>query len=121
MLPKGGFVMKTATLRVVSLVLILSFAFALTGCGDLLATVDYPSVDSLSQALEVNADPTGKTVKVTAEKVISDGTSGFIIQQGKFNFCVASDPSMVPGNTAVFKISSISRQGDGYYVNCSKA
>ena len=86
MLPKGGFVMKTATLRVVSLVLILSFAFALTGCGDLLATVDYPSVDSLSQALEVNADPTGKTVKVKAEKVISDGASGFYHSAGQIQF-----------------------------------
>lgn len=120
MLPKGGFVMKTATLRVVSLVLILSFALALTGCGDLFTTVDYPSIDSLSQALEVNADPTGKTVKVTAEKIISDGTTGFIVQQGKFNFCVASDPSMVPGNSGVFKIASVSRQSDAYYVNCSK-
>ena len=112
--------MKTATLRVVSLVLILSFAFALTGCGDLLSTVDFTSVDSLEQSLTMNGNPEGKTVKVKADSVISDGGSGFVVQQGKFNFLVSSDPKMVPGDTATFKISSISRHTDGYYVNCSK-
>ena len=112
--------MKTATLRVVSLVMILTFAFALTACGDLFSTVDFPSVDTLKQSLEMNGNPAGKTCRVTVEKTIPNGAQGFIAQQGEFNFCFSSDPGIVPGNTVVVKITSITRQTDAYYVYCSK-
>ena len=49
--------MKTVATRVVSVVLLLSLVFAFTGCGDLFTTVDYPSIDNLKQALEMNGNP----------------------------------------------------------------
>ena len=113
--------MKTATLRVVSLVLLLSFSLAaMTACGDLFSTTDFPSISNLEQSLGVNGDPTGKTVRVKATNVMSDGASGFIVQEGKFNFYLPSDPSMVPGDTATFKISKVTKSGDTYNVTCTK-
>ena len=113
--------MKTATLRVVSLVLILSLVFALSACGgDLFSTTDYPNVDQLEQALGVNGDPSGKTVRVKVEKTIPNAAQGYIVVQGKFNFCLSSDPGVVPGNTVTFKITSITRQTDAIYVYCTK-
>ena len=112
--------MKTATLRVVSLVLVLAFAFALSACGDLFSTVDYPSVDNLRQSIEMKANPEGKTCRFTVESTIPDGAQGFIAQQGEFNFCFSSDPGIAVGNTVVVKISSITRQTDAFYVYCSK-
>ena len=112
--------MKSTAAKIVSLVLLLSLALSLSACGDLFSTVDYSSVDKLEQSVNLNGDPTGKTVKVTVEKVFSDGGSGFIVQQGKFNFCLASDPQLVPGETVTFKISSCTKQSNTFYVNCTK-
>ena len=112
--------MKTAASKIVSLILLLSLALSLSACGDLFSTVDYSSVDKLEQSVNLNGDPNGKTVKVTVEKVFSDGASGYIVQQGKFNFCLATDPVVVPGETVTFKISSVSKQSNTFYVNCTK-
>ena len=112
--------MKTAASKIVSIVLILSFVFALTACTDLFSTTDYPTVDKLEQSLGVNGDPTGKTVKVTVERTIPNAAQGYIVQQGKFNFCFSSDPSVVPGNTITVKISSVTRQTDAIYVYGTK-
>ena len=112
--------MKSTAAKIVSLVLLLSLALSLSACGDLFSTIDYSSVEKLEQSVNLNGDPNGKTVKVTVEKVFSDGGSGFIIQQGKFNFCLASDPVLVPGETVVFKITSVTKQAGGFYVNCTK-
>jgi hypothetical protein len=112
--------MRNVASKVVSVVLVLTLVLALTACGDLFTTVDYPSISNLEQSLGVNGNPEGKTVKVTAEKVMSDGASGYIVQQGKFNFCLSSDPGMVPGNTATFKITRVTRQTDAIYVYCTK-
>ena len=112
--------MKKAAAKIVSLVLLLSLALSLSACGDLFSTIDYTSVEKLEQSVNLNGDPTGKTVKVTVEKVFSDGGSGYIVQQGKFNFCLATDPVLVPGETVTFKISSVSKQSNVFYVNCTK-
>lgn len=112
--------MKTAASKIVSLILLLSLSLSLSACGDLFSTVDYSSVDKLEQSVNLNGDPNGKTVKVTVEKVFSDGASGYIVQQGKFNFCLATDPVVVPGETVTFKISSVSKQSNTFYVNCTK-
>ena len=113
--------MKTTALRVVSLVLILSLVFALSACGgDLFSTTDYPNVDQLEQALGVNGDPSGKTVRVTVEKTIPNAAQGYVVVQGKFNFCLATDPVVVPGETVTFKISSYTKQSNTFYVNCTK-
>ena len=112
--------MKNAAAKIVSLVLLLSLALSLSACGDLFSTIDYSSVEKLEQSVNLNGDPTGKTVKVTVEKVFSDGGSGYIVQQGKFNFCLATDPVLGPGETVTFKISSVSKQSNVFYVNCTK-
>ena len=112
--------MKNAAAKIVSLVLLLSLALSLSACGDLFSTIDYSSVEKLEQSVNLNGDPTGQTVKVTVEKVFSDGGSGYIVQQGKFNFCLATDPVLVPGETVTFKISSVSKQSNVFYVNCTK-
>ena len=112
--------MKTAASKIVSLILLLSLSLSLSACGDLFSTVDYSSVDKLEQSVNLNGDPNGKTVKVTVEKVFSDGASGYVVQQGKFNFCLATDPVVVPGETVTFKISSVSKQSNTFYVNCTK-
>lgn len=114
--------MKTVATRVVSLVLILSLVFALSACGgDLFSTTDYPNVGQLEQALGVNADPAGKTVRVSVEKTIPNAAQGFVVVQGKFNFCLSSDPGVVPGDTVTFKITSVTKQTDAIYVYCTKA
>jgi predicted RNA-binding protein with TRAM domain len=112
--------MKTTALRVVSLVLILAFAVSLSACGDLFSTTDYPTVDKLEQSLGVNGDPVGKTVKVTVEKTIPNAAQGYIVQQGKFNFCLPSDPAVTPGKTITIKITSVTRQTDAIYVYGTK-
>lgn len=112
--------MKTAASKIVSLILLLSLLLSLSACGDLFSTVDYSSVEKLEQSVNLNGDPNGKTVKVTVEKVFSDGASGYVVQQGKFNFCLATDPVVVPGETVTFKISSVSKQSNTFYVNCTK-
>ena len=112
--------MKTTALRVVSLVLILSFAFALTACTDLFSTVDYPNVGNLEQSISMNGSPEGKTVRVTVERTIPNAVQGYIVVQGNCNFCLSSDPGLVPGNTAIFKITSVTKQTDAFYVYCTK-
>lgn len=112
--------MKTTALRVVSLVLILSFAFALSACTDLFSTVDYSSVSQLEQSISMNGNPEGKTVKVTVERTIPNAVQGYIVVQGSCNFCLSTDPGLVPGNTAVFKITKVTKQTDATYVYCTK-
>ena len=113
--------MKTVATRVVSVVLLLSLVFAFTGCGDLFTTVDYPSIDNLKQALEMNGNPAGKTCRVTVEKTIPNAAQGFIARQGTFNFCFSSDPGVKPGDKIIVKITGYTRQTDAIYVNCQKA
>ena len=112
--------MKTVTSKIVSLVLILSFAFAFSACTDLFTTVDYPSISNLKQAIEMNTDPVGKTCKVTVEKTIPNAVQGFIVQQESFNFCFASDPGVVPGKTITVKITGMTKQTDAIYITCTK-
>lgn len=112
--------MKKAASIIVSLILVFSLAVSFSACTDLFTTTDFASVDKLEQAISVNTDPVGKTVIVTAEKVFSDGSTGYIVQQGNFDFYLASDPGMVPGNTATFKITSITKQSGTFYVKCTK-
>lgn len=112
--------MNKAASRIVSLVLLLSLALSLSACTDLFSTVDYTSITNLEQSITMNGDPAGKTVRVTVEKTIPNAAQGYIIQQGKFNFCLSSDPGVVPGNTLTLKIQSIERHTDAYYVTCTK-
>lgn len=113
--------MKTAASKIVSLVLILSLAFAFSACTDLFTTVDYPSVTNLKQAIDLNTNPAGKTCKVTVEKTIPNAAQGFIVQQGTFNFVFASDPGVVPGKTITVKITGMTKQTDAIYITCTKA
>ena len=112
--------MKKAASIIVSLVLLLAFALSLSACTDIFSTVDYPSISNLEQAISMNGTTTGKTVKVTVEKIIPDAPQGFIVQQGNFNFCLASDPGVAVGDTVTFKISNVARHTDAFYVTCTK-
>ena len=112
--------MKKAASKIVSLILLLSLALTISACTDLVSTIDYPSISNLEQAISMNGNVEGKTVRVTVEKTIPNAAQGFIIQQGQFNFCLASDPGVVPGNTVTLKISSITKHTDATYVTCTK-
>ena len=113
--------MKTTAAKIVSLVMMLSLLFTLSACSDLFSTTDYPTVDKLKQAIELNTNPAGKTVNVTVQSTIPNAAQGFIIQEGGFNFCLPSDPGVVPGDKIKLKITGCTRQTDAYYVTCQKA
>lgn len=79
----------------------------LVGCGSKEIKADY-STKEAEAALVKGEDLDGKTVKISVDEYVPDGTLGYTIQTGEhLNFISSSDPKVKKGDTLVVKITGV--------------
>lgn len=105
-------------LRLFLLALIMTVI--LVGCGSKEVTPDY-TTEEAETALNAGEDLTGKTVAVTVDTYVPDGTLGYTIQTGEhLNFISSSNPKVKEGDEIIAKVKEVSNVLGSFVIKYEK-
>lgn len=108
--------------KILSLIMAVIMIVSLVSCGGSKEIVpDYEDAASFEAALNEGEDLTGKTVRITVDNFIPDGTFGYTIWSGEhLNFCSGTNPGVEIGDTIIVKATEIVSALGSYMISFEK-
>ena len=111
---------KSLFIKSVIAVLVV-FVLTLSACSGKEITPDYADAASFEAALNNGEDLTGKTVKITVNKLVPDSAFGYNIQTGEhLNFCSSTNPGVKEGDTLIVEATKITSMFGSYIITYEK-
>ncbi|MBC2386369.1 hypothetical protein [Listeria booriae] len=100
--------------------LLLVTSVVMFGCGGEDAKADY-TTKAAEKALNDGKDLEGKTVEVTVDKLVPDGSLGYTIQTGEhLNFVSSTDPKVKEKDTFVAKVKKVENVLGSFVISYDK-
>lgn len=106
--------------KIFKALLSVTLFFVLTACESEPVEPDYTTTEA-EAALNAGEDIVGKTVKITVDTYVPNGTLGYTIQTGEhLNFISPSNPDVKEGDELVVKVTEVTNVLGSFVMNYEK-